>query len=250
LWIAEADKERAELSGYTVIDPESVFITHLSETLRKHADELLTREDVQLLVDRLRKTQPSLVGEVVGELIPIGTLQRVLKNLLANSIPIRDLTTILESLGEYASKTKNTDILTEIVRKSMARTITEQYKDMDGNISAITLEPALEHQMTSNLQQEAEKLNLDISAEMTMSISSSVAQAWKSATDKGIEKVVLLCDSRLRSSLAEILARTVPPLPVIAYDEIVLGSQIEPVETISLEQTSDIGLPQRELVHV
>jgi flagellar biosynthesis protein FlhA len=249
LWIAEADKERAELSGYTVIDPESVFITHLSETLRKHADELLTREDVQLLVDRLRKTQPSLVGEVVGELVPIGTLQRVLKNLLSNSIPIRDLTTILESLGEYASKTKNADILTEIVRKSMARTITELYKDMNGNISAITLEPALEHQMTSNLQQEAEKLNLDIPAEMTMSISSGVAQAWKSATDKGIEKVVLLCDSRLRSSLAEILARTVPPLPVIAYDEIVLGSQIEPVETISLEQTSDTGMPQRELVH-
>jgi flagellar biosynthesis protein FlhA len=249
LWIAEADKERAELSGYTVIDPESVFITHLSETLRKHADELLTREDVQLLVDRLRKTQPSLIGEVVGELVPIGTLQRVLKNLLANSIPVRDLTTIIEVLGEYASKTKNADILTEITRKSMARTITEQYKDMNGNISAITLEPALEHQMTSNLQQEGEKLNLNIPAEMTMSISSSVAQAWKSATDKGIEKVVLLCDSRLRSSLAEILARTVPPLPVIAYDEIVLGSQIEPVETVSLEQTSDMGQPQPELVN-
>jgi flagellar biosynthesis protein FlhA len=221
----------------------------LSETLRKHADELLTREDVQLLVDRLRKTQPSLVGEVVGELVQIGTLQRVLKNLLANSIPIRDLTTILEVLGEYASKTKNADILTEIVRKSMARTITEQYKDMNGNISAITLEPALEHQMTSSLQQEAEKLNLNISAEMTMSISNSVAQAWKSATDKGIEKVVLLCDSRLRASLAEILARTVPPLPVIAYDEIVLGSQIEPVETISIEQTSDMGVPQQEMVN-
>ena len=209
----------------------------------------MTREDVQLLVDRLRKTQPSLVGEVVGELVPIGTLQRVLKNLLTNSIPVRDLTTILEVLGEYATKTKNADILTEIVRKGMARTITEQYKDMNGNISAITLEPAMEHQMTSSLQQEAEKLNLNISAEMTMSISNSVAQAWKSATDKGIEKVILLCDSRLRASLAEILARTVPPLPVIAYDEIVLGSQIEPVETISIEQTSDMGTPQRELVN-
>jgi flagellar biosynthesis protein FlhA len=248
LWISEANKEKAELSGYTVIDPESVFITHLSETLKKHADELLTREDVQLLVDRLRKTQPSLVGEVVGELVPIGTLQRILKNLLANAIPIRELSVILETLGEYASKTKNTDILTEVVRKHLARTITEQYKDKDGKISAITLEPAMEHQMTSNLRQEAEALNLAMPTEMTMAISTNIAQAWKAAMDKGIEKTVLLCDSRLRLPLATILSRTVPPLPVIAYNEIVLGTEIEPVETISLQQTSKINSKKQELV--
>ena len=105
----------------------------------------MTREDVQILVDRLRKTQPSLVGEVVGELVPIGTLQRVLKNLLTNAIPVRELTTILEALGEHASKTKNTDVLTEMVRKHLSRTITEQYKDDNGKIQAITLEPAIEH---------------------------------------------------------------------------------------------------------
>jgi len=240
LWIAETDKEKAELSGYTVIDPESVFITHLSETLKKHADELLTREDVQLLVDRLRKTQPSLVGEVVGELVPIGTLQRVLKNLLANAIPIRELPVILESLGEYASKTKNTDILTEVIRKHLARTITEQYKDQDGKISAITLEPALEHQMTSNLHQEAETLNLTLPTEITMAINANIAQAWKTAMDKGAEKTVLLCDSRLRLPLATMLSRTVPPLPVIAYDEIVLGTEIEPIETVSIEQRPEV----------
>jgi flagellar biosynthesis protein FlhA len=248
LWISEANKEKAELSGYTVIDPESVFITHLSETLKKHADELLTREDVQLLVDRLRKTQPSLVGEVVGELVPIGTLQRVLKNLLANAIPIRELSVILEALGEYASKTKNTDILTEVVRKHLTRTITEQYKDKDGKILAITLDPALEHQMASNLRQEADALNLAMPTEMTMAISTNIAQAWKAAMDKGIEKTVLLCDSRLRLPLATILSRTVPQLPVIAYNEIVLGTEIEPVATISLQQTSKINPQKQELV--
>lgn len=246
LWIAESDKEKAELSGYTVIDPESVFITHLSETLKKHADELLTREDVQLLVDRLRKTQPSLVGEVVGELVPIGTLQRVLKNLLKNAIPIRELSIILESLGECASKTKNTDILTEVVRKHLARTITEQYKDRNGKISAITLEPALEHQMTSNLRQEADSLNLALPTETTMAINTNVAQAWKTAMDKGAEKTVLLCDSRLRLPLATMLSRTVPPLPVIAYNEIVLGTEIEPIETVSLQQTSNKMMPQKQ----
>jgi flagellar biosynthesis protein FlhA len=250
LWVAESDKEKAEINGYTVIDPESVFITHLSETLKKHADELLTREDVQLLVDRLRKTQPSLVGEVVGELVPIGTLQRVLKNLLTNAIPIRELPVILESLGEYASKTKNTDILTEVVRKHLARTITEQYKDQNGKISAITLEPALEHQMTSNLQQEAETLNLALPTEITMAISANIAQAWKKAMDKGLEEVVLLCDSRLRLPLATMLSRTVPPLPVIAYDEIVLGTETEPIETISIEQSAEVLPKEGQLVGV
>ncbi|NIA17169.1 MAG: flagellar biosynthesis protein FlhA [Planctomycetes bacterium] len=250
LWIAEIDKEKAELNGYTVIDPESVFITHLSETLKKHADELLTREDVQLLVDRLRNTQPSLVGDVVGELVPIGMLQRVLKNLLANAIPIRELTAILESLGEHASKTKNTDILTEMVRKHLSRTITEQYKDQDGKISAVTLEPALEHQMTSNLHQEAETLNLALPAEMTMAISTRIAQAWKTATGKGVEKIVLLCDSRLRSPLAAMLSRTVPPLSVIAYDEIVPGTEIEPIESVFLRQTSETAPEEQELMAV
>jgi len=250
LWIAESEKEKAELRGYTVIDPESVFITHLSETLKKHADELLTRQDVQLLVDRLRKTQPSLVGDVIGELVPIGTLQRVLKNLLANAIPIRELPIILESLGEYASKTKNTDILTELVRKHLARTITEQYKGRDGKISAITLEPALEHQMTSNLHQEAETLSLALPTEMTMAISTDIAQAWKTAMDKGDERAVLLCDSRLRLPLATMLARTVPPLPVIAYDEIVLGTEIEPVETISIERAREEASKENQLVGV
>ena len=246
LWIAPADKERAGLKGYTVIDPESVFITHLSETLKKHADELLTREDVQLLVDRLRKTQPSLVGEVVGADggVPIGLLQRVLKKLLADAIPIRELTVILESLGENASKTKNTDVLTEIVRKRLKRTITEMYKNEAGKISALTVNPALEHQMVSTLRQEADGLNLALPTEMAMDISRKIAQAWKEAMDKGRDKVVLLCDSRLRSSLAAMLSRTVSLLPVVAYDEIVLGTEVEPIETISIQQTGMTALEE------
>ena len=246
LWIAPDDKEKAGLNGYTVIDPESVFITHLSETLKKHADELLTREDVQLLVDRLRKTQPSLVGEVVGADggVPIGLLQRVLKKLLTDAIPIRELTVILESLGENASKTKNTDVLTEIVRKRLKRTITEMYKNEAGKISALTVNPALEHQMVSTLRQEADGLNLALPTEMAMDISRKIAQAWKEAMDKGRDKVVLLCDSRLRSSLAAMLSRTVSLLPVVAYDEIVLGTEVEPIETISIQQTGMTALEE------
>jgi flagellar biosynthesis protein FlhA len=244
LWISSADKEKAELSGYTVVDVESVFITHLSETLKKHADELLTREDTQLLVDRLRKTQPSLVGEVVGELVPLGTLQRVLKNLLADGIPIRDLATIVESLGENASKTKNAEVLSEIARKSLSRTITQMYKDQTGKILAITLEPGLEHQLSASLRQEGERIELAVATDTAMEVSRKIAQAWKGAMDKGLDKVVLLCDSRLRRSLAMMLSRAVPPLRVVAYDEIELGTEIEPVEVVSMRVGGN-GLVER-----
>jgi flagellar biosynthesis protein FlhA len=252
LWITQANKEKAELNGYTVIDPESVFITHLSEIMRKHAGDLLTREDVQLLIDRLRNTQPSLVGEVIGadRDVSVGLLQRVLQNLIKDGIPIRELTAILESLGEHASKTKNTAVLTEMVRKRLSRSITEQCKNDDGKIMAITLDPALEHQMASTLQQEAEGINLALPTEMAMDISRKTAQAWKATMDKGNDSVVLLCDARLRSPLAVMLSRTVPMLPVVAYDEVVLGTEVEPIEIISVQQTESMEPGGRELVGV
>ena len=252
LWITRQNKEKAELNGYTVIDPESVFITHLSETLKKHAEELLTREDVQLLADRLRKNQPSLVGEVVGAdgQVTIGLLQRVLKNLLRDGIPIRELTVILESLSEHAGKTKNTAALTELVRKSLSRTITEQYRDQTGKISAITLDPAFEHQITSTLRQEADQITLALPAELAMQMSRKIAQAFKAAMDQAKDKVVLLCDSRLRSPLSSMLSRTVPLLPVIAYDEIVLGTDVEPIETITIQHAESTAAEEQELVGV
>ena len=247
LWITTQNKEKAELHGYTVIDPESVFITHLSETLKKHADELLTREDVQLLLDRLRKTQPSLVGDVVGERAPIGLIQRILKNLLKDGISIRELTTILEALGEHASKTKNPALITELVRKRLARTITDQLTDQKGKIFAITLDPALEHQMTLALRQETEEINLALPTDLAMHITKKIAQAWKKAIDDGKEKPILLCDARLRPPLAAMLARTIPPLPVVAYDEIVLGTEIQPIETVSVSDT-EVQTSETELV--
>jgi flagellar biosynthesis protein FlhA len=248
LWVQAGNKEAVELKGYTVIDPESVFITHLSETLRRHADELLTREDVQLLVDRLRKNQPSLVGEVIGTEgdVSVGMLQRVLKNLLRSGVPIREMTAILEALAENASKTKNATTLTEIVRKSLSRTITELYKTDVGKITAITFEPSVEHQLTVALGQENGELTLNIPTEVAMELSRRAADAWKAAMDKGKDKTVLLCDARLRGPLARMLARALPMLPIVAYDEIVSGTDVEPVETITGLQEDAAGANDRE----
>jgi flagellar biosynthesis protein FlhA len=253
LWVAANKKDAAELAGYTVIDPESVFITHLSETLRKHADELLTREDVQGLLDRLRKNQPSLVGEVVGTEgeVSVGLLQRVLRNLLSSGVPIRELTAILEALAENSSKSKNATVLTEMVRKSLARTITEQYRGAGGKIGAITFHPAFEHQLTSALVQEGGEMNLKVPTEVAMDLNRKVANAWKAAMDKGKDKVVLLCDSRMRAPLAKLLSRSVPMLPVLAYDEIILGTGVEPLETLSATTEETPLVPGRsELVAV
>lgn len=247
LWINADKKEEAELNGYTVIDAESVFITHLSETLRKHAADLLSREDVQLLVDRLRKNQPSLVGDVLGTEgeVPIGLLQRVLRNLLSNGIPIREMTTILEALAENASKTKNPNTLTEIVRKSLSRTITEQYKN-NGKIAAITFDPPFEHQLTAGLNQEGGELTLNVPAETAMQINRKVAHAWRSAMDQGHDKIVLICDARLRAPLARMLSRTLQMLPVVAYDEIVVGTEVDAVETVRAQQNETTFSQNRE----
>jgi flagellar biosynthesis protein FlhA len=249
LWIQSKRKEEAELNGYTVIDAESVFITHLSETLRRHADELLTREDVQLLIDRLRKNQPSLVGELVGAdgAVSIGLVQRVLKNLLASAIPIRELTAILESLAENAPKTKNPGTLTEIVRKSLSRTITEQYRTETGKVMAITFDPAVEHELTAALGQEGGELTLNLPTEIAMDLNRKVAGAWRSAMDQGHEKVVLLCDARLRASLARLLSRTLQMLPVVAYDEVVLGTDVESVEIITAQDDPMATTRQEEM---
>jgi flagellar biosynthesis protein FlhA len=250
LWISAAEKENAELNRYTVIDPESVLITHLSETLLRHAHELLTREDVQQLVDRLRQSQPSLVGEVVGELVSVGLLQRVLQNLLKENVSIRDLTLILEALGEHASKTKNAALLTEVARKKLMRTITEQHKTPTGSITAITLDPPLEHYLISTLNQQVETISLAIPPEIAIELNKNIAGAWKSAMDKAFDTIILLCDARIRPGIYNMIERSIPRLPVVAYDEIAPAVTIEPVETVSLTETAGLMSAQNQPVGV
>jgi flagellar biosynthesis protein FlhA len=246
LWVTEAEKEAAELNGYTVIDPESVMMTHLSETLSRHADELLTREDIQMLLERLRKTQPSLVGEVVPEIISVGLLQRVLQNLLREHVSVRDLPLILEALGEHGGRTKSAALLTEFARKALARSITDQLKASDGNIYGITMDPGLEHSLIKSVSQTAEPIMLGIGPEVVNELSQQIAGAWRGAMEKGIDQVILVCDARVRPGLKTIISRQVQQLPVIAYDEIAPGVNVEPVETISLPDTiiDDVNMMQ------
>jgi len=234
LWIAPEQREEAELNGYTVVDPESVLVTHLSETLRKHAHELLSRDDVQRLIDRLREAQPALVNSVVGEQVPVGLLHRVLQSLLSDGIPIRDLAQILEALGDGARQTKDPALLTELARKSLVRTITEKHTDASGKLTAITLDAQLEYELCSNAKAEGQTEGLGLAPDRALELLRAISTAWAAALEQGHEKVILLCDFRIRGHLAGMTSRQMPQLAVVAYDEIAIGTKIESVGVVSL----------------
>ena len=234
IWINESQRQEAELAGYTVIDPESVLLTHLSEVIKRHAHELLSREDVQDLVDHLREQAPAAVNNVVPEAVSLATLQGVLENLLAEGIPIRNLPKILEVLAEQGQRTKNAEILAELVRKKLARTITQMYADALGKLNAITFDPALEHELRNALTKEGDQWVLSLSPERGLSLIREISEAWRRAGEAGRENTVLICDSTLRRQLADMLSRRVWRLAVIAYDEIVTDAQVESVEVVSL----------------
>jgi len=234
LWIASDQRAEAELRGYTVVDPESVLVTHLSETLRRHAHEVLSRDDVQKLVDRLREKQPTLVGGVVGEAVSLALLHRVLQGLLRDGIPVRDLGRVLEALGEHAPRTKDPAVLTELTRKALVRTITEKCADFAGRVRAIVFEPALEVELRNSISREPDGETLAMPPDRALELARRIADVWKGTLEAGADGVVLLCDSLLRPHLSAMLARQMPQLPVVAYDEIASGTKIDPVATVAL----------------
>ena len=242
LWIDPDQKQQAELNDYTVVDPESVLVTHLSESLKRYAYELLSRDDVQALVDRLREKQPTLVNEVVGERVPIGLLQRVLQNLLREGIAIRDLAQILEVLGDHSARTKDVGTLTELVRKVLARTITEQYCDAEGKIQAIVLEPSLEYELRNSINTDRGEETFAVPPERMMELGRKIVEAWRTAMEAGNDKAVMLCDSLLRPHLGGMLSRQLPQLSILAYDEITIGTKVDSVATVTL-----LALPAEEV---
>lgn len=234
LWVTADQKDAAELAGYTVVDPESVLITHLSEILKQHAHELLGRDDVQKLVDRLREKQPALVNGIIGDQLSVGLLHRVLQNLLKDQIPIRDMAQIIEAVGDHAQRTKDVNILTEHARKALTRTITEQNTDAMGQIGAIVLDPTTEYELRNGSRKEGEQESMGLTPQRAMDLCRQIADAWKKAMEKGHDRIVLLCDARLRSAMAAMLARQIPRLPVLAYDEIAIGTAVQAVCTVGL----------------
>jgi flagellar biosynthesis protein FlhA len=232
-WINENDRQRAELVGYTVVDAPSVVITHLGEVVRRHSHELLSREDLKTLMDKVKETSPTVVDELIPNVLTMGSLHHVLSLLLEERVPISNMTRILESLANHAPSTKDPVDLTERVRGDLGRTICDRFRDEQGRLHALVIDPRLEVELRRALHEK----NLVLEPAKLESLVMRLSAEWRKATARG-QEVALLTDNTLRRALRRALARSLPEMAVIAYQEVPSDLQLEPVAMLKLE---DLG---------
>ncbi|HLJ97713.1 MAG TPA: flagellar biosynthesis protein FlhA [Gemmataceae bacterium] len=229
-WITANDRQRAELGGYTVVDAPSVLITHLGEVVRRHAQELLSREDVKNLVDKVRETAPTVVDELLPNLLTLATLHRILSLLLEERVPISNLPRILESLAQHAQQTKDPVELSERIRIDLGRTICDRFRDEQGRFHALVLDPRVEVELRRALHEKT----LALEPGRLEKLATWLASEWRKASVRG-QEVALLADAALRRPLRQVLIRSLPDLAVIAYQEVPVELILEPVAMLKPE---------------
>ena len=238
VWIGEGARGEAEAQGYTVVDPESVIVTHLTETIREHAAEVLTRQDVRALLDKLKETNAAVVEEVVPDALSLGEIQRVLQSLLMEGVPIRDLGTIVEAIGDKARTTRDTSLLSEYARQALGRAITAPHLDEQLRLQAITLDPAIEQEVSTSITQTTDGEYLAMDPPRAQAIVTALraqvehAAALGSTGSHPSKGPVLLCSARIRRHLRRLIAQAQPHLAVCSYNEIAPGINVETVGVI------------------
>ena len=228
LWIREEHKGRAEALGYTVVDIVSVLATHLTELIREHAAELLTREEVNRLVERTQQESPAVVKEVIPDLLKVGQVQKVLQALLREKIPVRDLEAILEALADYAPRTQDPEVLTEYVRHALARTICHKHAGPDGRLHVIGLDPQLEEYIAGSVEHSDRGSFLRLSPEMAEPITRAVTGTLEKLVGSGHPPVVLT-SPQIRLQVRRLLENAVPGVVVLSYNEVARGVAVESV---------------------
>ncbi len=232
IWITEGQRERAESMGYTVVDPPSIIATHLTEIIRQYISELLTRQDVQSLVDNLKESNPSLVEELVPKLLGLGEIQKVLQNLLREGISIRDLLTIFETLADYATTTRDTDILTEYVRQSLKRAISGKFFPANETTSVVTLDPKLEQEIMASVKQTEQGAYLTLDPAKTKSIMESLGVEIKKLEDLG--KIPLVITSPIvRAYFKKLTEDYYKDLVVVSYNEVESSVELQSVGMVT-----------------
>ena len=226
LWITSAQKERAELLGYTVVDPPSVLTTHLTEVIKANSANIISRQDVQTLVNNLKAEHSAVVDELIPSVLSLGEVQKVLQNLLRERITIRDLVTILETLADHAKQTRDADALTEYVRQALSRAISAQYRGMDGYVHVITLSPRVEQQLTEALKQTDQGTMIAMEPSRVQRFLERVAAEMEKVAGMG-HPPVLLSSARLRLAVRRITERVLPNLVVLSFSEIAPGVDVQ-----------------------
>jgi len=237
VWIPEERKEEAKLSGYTVVDDATIMATHLTEVLRKHASELLGRQEVQNLLDNLSRSCPKAVEELVPNLLSLGILQKVMQNLIKERISIRDLLTVVETLADYAVLTKDPDLLTEYVRNKLSRSIISPYIGEDGFLKLITMDPGVEDLLLQGIQKAEHGSYLSIDPKIADSIIASIKQEAEKAMSKNIQPI-LLTSPVIRRHLKKMVEYFIPSLMVLSQSELLSDIGFKSIGKVSLNYAS------------
>lgn len=232
VWISENQKERAEMMGYTVVDPPSIIATHLTEIIKNHAHELLGRQDVQKLIDNLKESYPALVDEVMPKLLNIGDVQKVLANLLKEGVSIRDMVTIMETLADYAPITKDTDMLTEYVRQAMKRNITKRFI-FDGNAKVITLDASLEQKIMDSVQQTEYGSYLNLDPNTSQRVINNLLKEVQKLSSVG-EQPIILASPVVRLYFKRMIEQVAPGLVVLSYNELDSSVEVQSVGVVNI----------------
>lgn len=232
LWITESQREAAEVKGYTVVDTPSIIATHLTEIIKRHLHELLSRQDVQELIDNVNETHPVLIDELTPKLLSVGEIQKVLSNLLKEKISIRDLVTIFESLADHASSVRDVDILTEYARQALSRSISQSVLVNSPN-QVITLDPAIEQQIMDSVQQTEQGAYVALDPQITQQILDSLQEELKRLTAIGLQPIILTSPI-VRIYFRHLTEQYLPNLTILSYNEIDPSIEIQSIGMVAI----------------
>ncbi len=233
IWITESQRERAESLGYTVVDPPSIIATHLTEVIRGHLDELLTRQDVQNLINNIQEANTTLVNELVPKMLSVGEIQKVLQNLLQEGISIRDLVTIFETLADNASSTRDTDVLTEYVRQSLKRAISNKYFPANEMTSVVTLDPRIEQDIMGSIKQTEQGTYINLDPEKTQDILQSVKEEMDKMEELG-KNPIIVTSPIVRLYFRKLIEEQFRDLIVISYNEIDTDVELQSIGMVTV----------------
>ncbi len=233
VWISEDQKEDAQYNGYTVVDCSTIVATHLTEILKSNLHELFGRQELVRVVDNFKETNPKLVNDLIPDILNLGIILKVMKNLLREGVSVRDLRTILETLSEYGSTIKETDALTEFARQALFRTITEKIKSDQGDIPLFTLDRNIEESIAQNIIQTDQGQQLSLDPKVTQIILASLNEKIEEATNMG-EKMVVLCSPVIRSHFKRLTEKFIPNLVVVSHNELSPDANIRSLGTVRL----------------
>ena len=234
-WIPEAQRDEAELAGYTVVDPTSVLVTHLSEVLREALPEILTRDDVKELVENARKLAPAVVEELVPEKMSYGEVQLVLRNLLSEGVPVRNMPAILEGIADNVGRTRDAEALTELVRQRLGRVLCELFSDDRGTVHAVALDPNVEARLAQAVGASNEQGLPPVGPAYLQVLVERIGEALGNAA-RGGKEVVLLARSNVRRFLNELVRSSLPKVAVLSYNEVVPAKAVETTEVVHVEE--------------